>query len=156
MLSSLEQVPSSSHAHAPDSNIPAFRSFTVSEGNESFNALERAVLAGHIRIVKRLQGEGWYASTLLRQQALKGILHLNRVSDEGNFEVAEALMEVLKKTSNQTLASENIEDAKLNAFIKGASAGCLSFVRKCQHYALDPLKLNDKGHCAYMRAIRHG
>jgi ankyrin repeat protein len=136
-------------------NSMDYKSFTTIHDGHVYNALELAVLGGHVEIVRALHRFGWRPQTLLGSGAADGISRLDQAAKQGNDQLVTALLEGLK-VEWIDLCYDQLEIAKVNAFISAASAGHESVVRACCQFGLDPLKSNPQGMCAYMRAIRNG
>jgi ankyrin repeat protein len=135
--------------------LDQFRSFTIMYDGRIYNALELAVLGGHVDMVRLLRRSGWLPRTLLSSAATDGIHRLGQAAKQGDFQVVEALLEVLK-LDFLDLSSDLLKAAKVKAFVTAASLGHENVVRICRKHMLDPLKSDGQGMCAFMRAIRNG
>lgn len=132
-----------------------YKSFAMMYDGQVYNALERAVLAGHLEIVRALHQAGWQPKNLLEFGAADGIIRLDQAAAQGNLQVVVSLLEVLQ-LDWLDLSYEKLEMCRLDALVSAASGGHENMVRACRKYGLDPLKSDGRGMCAFMRAIRNG
>lgn len=131
--------------------------FTIIHRGETSNALEIAVMGGHINIVRNLSGKGWIPSRLLLNEMRIGFAMLMKAMDEDNLDMVGAILEALRPGAHgeHRESYAKLKKTKQVAILKAASTGNLSMVCLLCENGVDALEPVD-GKCAYMQAIKNG
>jgi ankyrin repeat protein len=136
------------------------RSFTTEYAGQLCNALERAALAGHTDLVRKLGRAGWSASNIFGSESSTGICALHNAILGSNSDVVEALLAALEITiydpSQPISQSDSRLGIKTAAFCKAASSGNVAVVKTFLADGASPVMADASGMCPYMQAIKDG
>jgi ankyrin repeat protein len=135
------------------------RSFTTAYAGQLCNALERAALAGHTDMVRKLGRAGWSAN-IFGSDPSTGICALHNAILGNNSDVVEALLAALEITIYDPSQPVSQNDSRLGiktaAFCKAASSGHVAVVKAFLADGASPVMANESGMNPYMQAIKDG